>query len=296
MAVRSTAARASAVCAGMAAGFGVSYVVTRRRGDEAPPVCSALQPGQTLRCALQSVEPLSRDTSRYRFGLPSEKHVLGVPTASHILAVDRGNMFREYTPVTLDAEDEGYFDLVVKRYENGYFSEQFHRLAVGETMDFRGPVVTLKYEANSVARLSMVCGGTGITPMFQIIRTVLRDPSDATKIALLYANRSPEDILLRNELDGLARAHPDRFEVTYVVDAAAPDDRVPEENVGRIDAAKIARALPPADAHRTALLVCGPKGLMDFLCGPKPPKAAHNAPVGGLLGRLGFGRGVVRFD
>ena len=34
---------------------------------------------------------------------------------------------RAYTPITLDRYDKGYFDLVVKRYKGGEFSERFHR-------------------------------------------------------------------------------------------------------------------------------------------------------------------------
>ena len=52
----------------------------------------------------------------FRFELPTSEHVLGLPTASHIVAVDNAMVYREYTPITLDQCDKGYFDLVVKRY------------------------------------------------------------------------------------------------------------------------------------------------------------------------------------
>jgi NAD(P)H-flavin reductase len=50
------------------------------------------------------------------------------------------------------------------------------RMKIGDTMDFRGPVTTLNYEPNAARCLGMVAGGTGITPMYQIIRTVLSNP------------------------------------------------------------------------------------------------------------------------
>lgn len=49
----------------------------------------------------------------------------------------------------------------------------------------------------------------------QVIKAVLKDPQDATRLSLLYANVSPDDILLRGELDALAAAHPNRFRVWY---------------------------------------------------------------------------------
>ena len=43
----------------------------------------------------------------------------------------------------------------------------------------------------------MIAGGTGITPMLQIIRAALKNPLDRTKLSLIYANVNVEDILLR---------------------------------------------------------------------------------------------------
>lgn len=40
----------------------------------------------------------------------------------------------------------------------------------------------------------MIAGGTGITPMFQIIKSSLADPTDRTQLALVYANVEEEDI------------------------------------------------------------------------------------------------------
>lgn len=60
-------------------------------------------------------------------GLPSPQHVLGLPTASHVLAVDNAMVARAYTPITLDRYEKGYFDLVIKKYKGGEFSERFHK-------------------------------------------------------------------------------------------------------------------------------------------------------------------------
>jgi len=52
--------------------------------------------------------------------------------------------------------------------------------------------------------------------MLQVINSVLKDPDDHnTKLSLVFANKSPEDILLRAQLDELAQAHDDRFKVTH---------------------------------------------------------------------------------
>jgi cytochrome-b5 reductase len=67
---------------------------------------------------------------------------------------------------------------VVKRYPGGEFSEAFHALRPGvDAMQFRGPITTLHYTANGPCQvLGLVGGGTGITPLYQLIRTVLHNP------------------------------------------------------------------------------------------------------------------------
>lgn len=67
-------------------------------------------------------------------------------------------------------------------------------------------------ESNAV-HAGMIAGGSGITPMYQVAQAILRDPHDATKISLIYANVAEEDILLRKEFDAWSQDHSGRFKV-----------------------------------------------------------------------------------
>ena len=53
-------------------------------------------------------------------------------------------------------------------------------------------------------QIIMCAGGTGITPCYQVIMSVRNNPDDNTKIILLFANRTEQDILLRKELEAFA--------------------------------------------------------------------------------------------
>lgn len=64
----------------------------------------------------------------------------------------------------------------------------------------------------------MIAGGTGIAPMVQVIRACLRNPSDKTRITLIYANVNVDDILLKTDLEELQNKHgEDRFKIFYVL-------------------------------------------------------------------------------
>ena len=65
---------------------------------------------------------------------------------------------------------------------------------------------------------------TGITPMLQIVKAILKDPSDTTRVSLLFANQTEDDILVREELEEMAEKH-DQFSLWYTL------DRPPESEV-----------------------------------------------------------------
>lgn len=104
----------------------------------------------------------------------------------------------------------------------------------------------------------MIAGGTGITPMLQIIRAILKNPSDTTKLNLIYANVNPDDILLKDELDELAAKHPKRFTVFYVLNNPPPQW---SGGVGFVAKEHIQISLPPSN-HDIKILLCGPPPMM----------------------------------
>jgi len=69
-----------------------------------------------------------------------------------------------------------------------------------------------------VKHVGMVAGGTGITPMLQIITAIMKDRSDMTQVHLLFANQTEEDILVRDMLEKLRDQNPKRFALHYTLD------------------------------------------------------------------------------
>ena len=60
----------------------------------------------------------------------------------------------------------------------------------------RGNWQYAKRQIKGMSHVGMLAGGTGITPMYQIVQEALRDTSDKTKFSLIFANQTLEDILL----------------------------------------------------------------------------------------------------
>ncbi|KAF8585585.1 ferredoxin reductase-like protein [Ramaria rubella] len=203
---------------------------------------------------------VSPNTAIYRFGLPRPDDILGLPIGQHISVeaeIDGKKIVRSYTPTSSD-DDKGHFDLLVKSYEKGNVSRYLGLLEVGQKVRIKGPKGQFNYFPTLSRELGMIAGGTGITPMLQIIRAALKNPLDRTKISLIYANVNPEDILLRKELDELATKHASRFSVFYVL------NNPPAQwtgGVGFVSEAHIKASLPPTN-HDIKVLLCGPPPMM----------------------------------
>ena len=113
----------------------------------------------------------------------------------------------------------------------------------------------------------MIAGGTGITPMLQVLHACLRDEPDSPVTAsLLYANQTEDDILVRGELEALVEKFPGRFKLHYTVDKAPAEWK---GSTGFITKEMIAEHLPPpAGDGSTQVLMCGPPPMVKFACLP----------------------------
>ena len=77
-------------------------------------------------------------------------------------------------------------------------------LKEGDTLSFKGPIVKWKWEPNQFKSIALIGGGTGITPLYQLLHEITSNPADKTKVNLIYGNVSPSDILLKKEIDDIA--------------------------------------------------------------------------------------------
>lgn len=125
---------------------------------------------------------------------------------------------RSYTPIS-KSHEAGYFEILVKSYPKGNISKHIASLELGDKIRVRGPKGAFLYTPNMVRHIGMVAGGSGITPMLQVIQAVLggRSSGDTTEIDFIFANAGLEDILLKERLDALAEMDKG-FRVHYVLE------------------------------------------------------------------------------
>jgi len=239
---------------------------------------------------LKDVETVNHNTKRLRFALPEDDMVSGLHIASAILTkfTPKGAekpVLRPYTPVS-DEDARGYVDLLVKQYPNGPMSTHLHSLTPGSKLDVKGPLPKYPWAANKHQHIGLVAGGTGITPMWQLVRAIFNDPSDKTKVTLVFGNLTEEDILLRKELAELENTYPQRFRAFYVLDNP-PQNKEWQGGKGVITKELLKTVLPEPKTENIKVFVCGPPGMMNAISGNKKSPRDQGELVG-VLKELGY--------
>lgn len=285
--------------AGVAVAGGYAMLMNERMGfvaeaDKPTRPVGALDPQDFKEFKLIAKKKLTHDTFLYTFELPNNQ-LSGLHTASCLVTkamlTPAGEsqpkpVVRPYTPVSAP-DARGYLDLAVKVYPKGTMSKHFGELKVGDTLEMKGPIQKYPYQPNIKKHIGMVAGGTGITPMLQVIDTVLANPADHTQITLVYGSLSPRDVIFKDKLDALQRAHPDRLKVVYTVDRRGWRGLFSwRGNVGKVSKDLLAKTLP-APSKDTLIMVCGPPGMMEAVSGNKA-KDFTQGPLTGALNALGY--------
>merc|ERR1711990_330948 len=216
------------VCVALGA-VGCLYLICKyiSRNQRSTPRTLGPDPNKTVSLPVIKITKVSHDTKIFRFGLPDGNR-LGLPVGQHVNVKAKINgklTIRAYTPISSD-DDLGFVDLLIKIYypnekfpEGGKMSQYIDNLKLGETLDFTGPKGRLIYQKNGkfliraekateppttitgIKNIGMIAGGSGITPMLQIVRDVFKNDQENTKISLLFANQTENDILLREEIE-----------------------------------------------------------------------------------------------
>lgn len=210
-----------------------------------------------------------------------------------------GVLKRKYTPTSIDGEIPGFTDIIVKTYNPGHthngvsydgggkMGMLLAQMKPGDSIECMGPTGELSYEGEGnftinrktgvvkkqVEHLLLVAGGTGITPPLQIMRSTLRDlemdgVASNTKISLIFANQSPDDIFAADEIERAAAALGSNFRAVHVLEHGDLPQATSDITYakGTVTKAMLKASLKSAAASTLALVV-GPRGMVSEVVG-----------------------------
>jgi ferredoxin-NADP reductase len=211
-------------------------------------------------------------------------HLPGQHVDVRLTAEDGYQAQRSYSIAT-PADDE-LITLTVERLDDGEVSPYLtEELRPGDRLELRGPIGGwFVWKPPLGGPLLLVGGGSGVVPLMAMLRAHAAAGSDVPA-RLLLSSRSWDEVIYREELARLGRAHP-AIEVVHTLTRSAPPGwEGPRRRIDRDMLAEL--AWPPAD--EPLAYVCGPTGLVEAAAGalvdlghdPARVKTERFGPTGG---------------
>lgn len=115
--------------------------------------------------------------------------------------------------------EENELRVAIKKVKDGRVSSFINdKVKAGDTLEVMIPMGNFHTELNSSHKKSYVlfAGGSGITPMMSILKSVLKAEPNST-VTLLYGNNDEASIIFRKQIEAIAAANPNRLTVIHIL-------------------------------------------------------------------------------
>ena len=160
---------------------------------------------------IAEIVPETAEANSIRFEIPPElREAFAFKAGQHLTlraTIDGEEVRRNYSLCT--APDENDWMVTVKRIGGGLFSNWVgDQLKPGDTIDVMVPhgSFTTNFDPTIGRHLVGIAGGSGITPVMSLIRTLLREEPQS-RFTLLYGNRDSSSVIFLEALAGLKDKH-----------------------------------------------------------------------------------------
>jgi len=219
------------------------------------------------RLKVAEIVPETADAYSIRFHIPPElREAFAFKAGQHLTlraTINGEEVRRNYSLCTAPAECD--WMVTVKRIGGGLFSNWVgDSLEPGDTVDVMVPhgSFTTDFDPARSRHLVGIAGGSGITPVMSLIKTLLREEPES-RFTLLYGNRDSSSVIFLETLAGLKDKHLGRFEIYHFLDQEEQDIELFNGMLNRERLDEAIGALVPDRAEVDGWFICGPGPMMD---------------------------------
>jgi ring-1,2-phenylacetyl-CoA epoxidase subunit PaaE len=216
---------------------------------------------------IAEIVPETAEANSIRFEIPPElREAFAFRAGQHLTlraTIGGEEVRRNYSLCTAPADSD--WMVTVKRIGGGLFSNWVgDRLKAGDTIDVMVPhgSFTTDFNAGKRRHLVAIAGGSGITPVLSLIKTLLSEEPQS-RFTLLYGNRDSSSVIFLETLAGLKDKHLGRLEIYHFLDAEEQDIELFNGMLDRVRLEDAIPALIPDAADVDGWFICGPGPMMD---------------------------------
>src|SRR5271170_3084245 len=170
---------------------------------------------------IASVTPETRDAIAVFFVVPEDlESAFRFVQGQHLtlrMVIDGHEVRRSYS--ICSATQDAHMRIAIKRVAGGFFSNWANdHLKAGASVEMVPPSghFHVALDASQARHYLAIAAGSGITPIFSIVKTTLA-AEPASRVTLIYANRASSTVLFRDELADLKDAYLTRFNLIHVL-------------------------------------------------------------------------------
>jgi ring-1,2-phenylacetyl-CoA epoxidase subunit PaaE len=213
------------------------------------------------------IVPETSEANSIRFEIPVElREQFAFKAGQHLTlrtTINGEEVRRNYSLCTAPADND--WMVTVKRIGGGLFSNWVgDSLRPGDTVDVMVPHGSFTTDFDPARRRHLVgiAGGSGITPVMSLIKTLLREEPQS-RFTLFYGNRDSSSVIFLETLAGLKDKYLGRFEIYHFLDAEDQDIELFNGMLNRERLDEALAALVPDAAEVDGWFICGPGPMMD---------------------------------
>lgn len=153
---------------------------------------------------------------------------------------------------------DNFLTLTIKKIKGGKVTNYLaENLKVGDSLEVTAPSgqFHLHPEPANQKHYVMIAGGSGITPIYSMIGTILKfEPK--SKITLMYANRTSTSIIFRERLEQWTKEFPSQFEVKNFLSEEENTQNAIKRHISRMSVEEIVNQ---NDKEKLVFYLCGPE-------------------------------------
>lgn len=205
-------------------------------------------------------EKIKRTPSIESFRFILEKKIDFMPGQFSEVIFDEANMSNKNLNkyLSFSSSPTKQYIEVTKRLSLSQFSQKLRDLRIGDEVSFKTPLGNCIFK-NDYQKIGFLIGGIGITPVISIIEYII-DKKLKPDVALIYSNRTEEEIAFRKELD-YWRSSNSNIKIFYTVTECEPQDK--SCIFGRIDRVLLTEKLKVSDNR--IFFVFGPPKMVEAM-------------------------------
>ncbi|MFM8244020.1 MAG: FAD-binding oxidoreductase, partial [Crocinitomicaceae bacterium] len=212
---------------------------------------------------IKDIRKETKDCVSVSFEIPNELHAAYSFLPGQYLTfktiLNDSEVRRSYSLCSAPSENE--WRVAIKQVENGVFSTFANNvLKKGDVLEVMPPMGNFKLTAEDNSKsIVLFAAGSGITPVFSILKTVLQDGTG--DVTLFYGNKGFYGVIFREELEAWKNKYMDRLRIVHIFSRESPGSKIQK---GRINKEKC-NDLYDAFLAKTIVdevFICGPEQMI----------------------------------